>query len=102
MQSTGTLDPIRFSRFRESFRGEVVLPDDAGYDQARRVWNAMVDRRPRVIARPLNAADVATAIRYGRDEHLPIAVRGGGHSMPGYGTCDEGLVIDLSKMRGAT
>ncbi len=84
------------------FRGEVIEPSDARYDAARRVWNGMIDRRPALIVRPVDADDVAAAVRFGRDGDLLIAVRGGGHSMPGYGTCDDGLVIDLSAMRGAT
>ena len=89
-------------RFSAAFRGEVIQASDAAYDDARRVWNGMIDRRPALLVRPKDANDVIAAIRFGRDENLLIAVRGGGHSMPGYGTVDAGLVIDLSKMRGAT
>ena len=88
------------SSFRETFGGEIVLPDDSGYDQARRVWNGMVDRRPAVIVRPMGVDDVVAAIRFGREEDLPIAVRCGGHSIPGLSTCDDGIVIDLSRMGG--
>ena len=84
-----------------TFRGEVVRPEDSGYDQARRVWNGMVDRRPAMIVRPDGVEDVAAAIRFGREEDLPIAVRCGGHSIPGLSTCDDGIVIDLSRMGGA-
>jgi len=89
------------SSFREMFGGDIVLPDDSGYDQARRVWNGMVDRRPAVIVRPSGVDDVVAAIRFGREEDLPIAVRCGGHSIPGLSTCDDGIVIDLSRMGGA-
>ena len=89
------------SSFRETFGGEIVLPDDSGYDQARRVWNGMVDRRPAVIVRPSGVDDVVAAIRFGREEDLPIAVRCGGHSIPGLSTCDDGIVIDLSRIGGA-
>ena len=89
------------STFRERFRGETVLPEDSGYDQARRVWNGMVDRRPALVVRPSGVEDVTAAIRFGREEDLPVAVRCGGHSIPGLSTCDDGLVIDLSGMGGA-
>src|SRR3954471_9221333 len=87
---------------RETFAGDIITPDDPRYDKGRRVWNGMVDRRPALIVRPSNAAEVATAIRFGRDNDLQIAVRGGGHSLPGLSTCDDGIVIDLSNMRGVT
>lgn len=89
-------------RLRSNFRGEVILPSDATYDDARRVWCALVDRRPSIIARPGGAADVATAIRFARDHELAIAIRCGGHSVDGYSTCDDGMVLDLSRMRGVT
>src|SRR6187549_1093965 len=89
------------SRFRTTFKGDVIAPDDEGYDLARRVWNARFNgRRPGVIARPTNTADVATAIRFGRDNELEIAVRSGAHSNSGHSTVDDGLVIDMSAMRG--
>ena len=88
--------------FQRQFRGDVGLPADPTYPDARRVWNGMIDRRPAIVVRPTDAQDVVAAIRFARDEGLLIAVRGGGHSMPGQGTCDDGLVLDLSRMRGAT
>jgi FAD/FMN-containing dehydrogenase len=84
------------------FRGEVIAPDDQTYDDSRRVWNAMFDRRPALIVRPTSVADVATAIRYARDRDLEIAIRSGAHSACGHSTTDGGLVIDLSKLRGVT
>jgi FAD/FMN-containing dehydrogenase len=89
------------SSFRESFAGEIVLPDDARYDQARAVWNGMADRRPALVVHPESVDEVVEALRFGREEELLIAVRGGGHSIPGLSTCDDGIVIDLSRMRGA-
>ena len=86
--------------FTDVFAGEVILPEDPSYDAARVVWNGMIDRRPALIVRPTGAADVVTAIRFARTEELPIAVRSGGHSIPGFSTCDDGIVIDLSRMRG--
>jgi FAD/FMN-containing dehydrogenase len=89
------------SSLRASFASEIVLPGDPEYEAARAVWNGMADRRPAVVLRATNAADVATAIRFAREQDLTIAVRSGGHSIPGLSTCDEGAVIDLSRMRGA-
>ncbi len=83
-------------------RGPVIRPGDADYDTARRVWNGMIDKRPALVARPLDAADVATAVRFADDHELPLAVRGGGHNVAGLATIDGGLVVDLSLMRGVT
>jgi FAD/FMN-containing dehydrogenase len=83
----------------ERISGQVIGPDDEGYDEARKVFNAMFDRRPRVIVRPADAAGVAAAVNFARDNGLDLAVRGGGHSVPGFGTVDDGVVIDLSSMR---
>jgi hypothetical protein len=81
-------------------RGEVITADDDGFDEARRVYNAMIDRRPAVVVRPANTGDVMTAVRYAADNELSVAIRGGSHSVPGFGTCDGGVVIDLSSRRG--
>ena len=89
------------SRFRTTFEGEVIAPGDAAYDDARRVWNARFsDRRPGVIAQPSNAAAVASAIRFARDNALDLAIRSGAHSNSGHSSTDGGLVIDMSRMRG--
>jgi FAD/FMN-containing dehydrogenase len=82
------------------FGGELIPPDDPAYDKARRVWNAMIDKRPGLIARPRDAKDVATAIDLAAGGGLPVAVRCGGHSVAGMSACDEGLLIDLSLMKG--
>jgi FAD/FMN-containing dehydrogenase len=85
----------------DGFAGEIVRPDDPGYDAARAVWNSMIDRRPALIVRPTGTDDVVAALRFAREQELVIAVRCGGHSIPGFSTCDDGIVIDLSRMRGA-
>jgi FAD/FMN-containing dehydrogenase len=77
------------------FAGRVITPQDGDYDAARAIWNAMHDRRPALVACCTSAADVAAGIRHGRAHDLPIAVRGGGHSMPGHSVCDDGIVLDL-------
>jgi FAD/FMN-containing dehydrogenase len=80
-------------------RGNVLTAADAGYDESRTIWNAMIDRRPSVIARCAGAADVVSAVRFARDNNLLVAVRGGGHNIAGNAVCDGGLLIDLSPMK---
>src|SRR6478752_5968587 len=87
---------------RRTFGGAVITPDDAAYDEARRLWNALNDRRPAVILLPRDAAEVATAVRFGREHGLELAVRSGGHSAPGVTGPDGGLVVDLSALRGVS
>ena len=84
----------------DGFAGEIVRPNDPGYDAARAVWNSMIDRRPALIVRPAGTDDVVAALRFAREQELVTAVRCGGHSIPGFSTCDDGIVIDLSRMRG--
>ncbi len=87
--------------FATEFRGEVLRPEDPGYDAARLVFNGMYQRRPAQIARCGGPADVIAAVNYARAEGLEVAVRGGGHSVQGYSSLDDGLVIDLNPMKGA-
>jgi FAD/FMN-containing dehydrogenase len=85
---------------RAGLRGQLIQPGDAEYDAARKVYNAMIDRRPALIARCVDAADVMTSIKFAREHGLLLAVRGGGHNGGGLGICDDGLVIDMSAIRG--
>ncbi|WP_411102566.1 FAD-binding oxidoreductase [Streptomyces sp. cmx-4-9] len=87
-------------QLRDRVRGQVVTPDDEGYDQARTVHNAMIDKKPAVVVHCANAGDVMAAVDFARENGIDLAVRGGGHSVPGFGTCDGGVVADLSAMRG--
>ena len=86
--------------FNSALRGHVLRPGDDAYDEGRKLWNGMFDRRPALIARCAGAADVISAVTFARDHGLQVAVRGGGHSFPGHSVCDGGLVIDLSPMKG--
>jgi FAD/FMN-containing dehydrogenase len=87
-------------QLREGIRGQVITAEDEGYDAARSVYNAMIDKRPMVVVRPANAGDVMQAVDFARTNGLDLAVRGGSHSVPGFGTCEGGVVVDLSSMRG--
>jgi FAD/FMN-containing dehydrogenase len=89
------------SALRDHVRGEVVVPGDPDYEDARLVHNGMIDRRPALVVRVANAGDVMATVRYARDNGLDLSIRGGGHSGPGFGTNDGGVVIDFSRMRGA-
>jgi len=88
------------AHLRDQVRGEILIPEDPGYDDARRVYNAMIDRRPRVIVRCAGVDDVVAAVNFAREGGLSIAVRGGSHSVPGFGTADDAVVIDLVRMQG--
>ena len=99
MTVTESLDAASFEKLRNGFRGELIQPGDREYDSSRVVWNAMADRHPTLIARCTRVVDVVTAVRFAREHDLVIAVRGGGHSVAGFSTCDGGVVIDLSGMR---
>jgi FAD/FMN-containing dehydrogenase len=88
--------------FARALHGRLVRPEDAGYDSARKVWNGLIDRRPAMIAQCADEADVVAAVNFAREQKLLVAVRGGGHNVAGFGTCDGGIVIDLSGMKGIT
>jgi hypothetical protein len=99
---TTTAQHALFDTLQAEMRGPVIQPDDAGYDDARAVYNAMIDRRPAAIARCADVADVMTAVRFAGGNGQTVSVRGGGHNAAGLGVWDDALVIDLSAMRGVT
>ena len=100
MSTTDRLDESSIEQFSERIRGAVLRPDDEGYDEARSVWNGMVDRYPAAVVRCAGAADVMAAVDFARERDLPLAVKGGGHNVAGKAVCDDGLVVDLSPMDG--
>ena len=93
------MSPQTIETLTASVTGEVVTPSDPGYDDARTVYNQMIDRRPAAVVRCADAKDVAAVVRHARETGRPLAVRGGGHSVPGFGTADDAVVADLSGMR---
>jgi FAD/FMN-containing dehydrogenase len=95
-----SLEETAIQELAARLRGTLLRPSDAGYEQARQVYNGMIQRRPALIARCVDVADVIAAVNFAREHELTLAVRGGGHSGPGLGICDDGLVIDLSGMKG--
>jgi FAD/FMN-containing dehydrogenase len=98
----GMTDPKAIDLFSQKLRGRLVRPEDARYDEARRVWNGMIDKRPAMIAECAATQDVVAAINFARDNGLAISIRGGGHNVAGHATCDDGIVIDLSAMNNVT
>jgi FAD/FMN-containing dehydrogenase len=86
--------------FLSSLRGNAVRPGDVNYETARKVYNGMIDRKPWMVVRCADVADVIHSVNFAREEGLSLAIRGGGHSVPGFGTCDDGLVVDLGTMKG--
>lgn len=90
---------LTLDKLREQVRGDVITAEDERYEEARKVRNGMIDKHPEVIVRPVNAGDVIAAVNFAREGRLDLAIRGGAHSVPGFGTCD-GVVIDFSRMRG--
>jgi FAD/FMN-containing dehydrogenase len=100
MSKQGVLGEATLREFEDGLHGELVRPSDSSYEEARSIWNGLHDARPAVIARCADSADVRHAIGFARSEGLDVAVRGGSHSIPGFSTCDSGIVIDLSPMKG--
>ena len=96
---TDALGDATLGELAQAIQGEVILPGDAGYDDARAIWNGAHDKKPALIVRGKGAADVVKAVEFARSEGLPIAIRGGGHSIPGFSTVDDGIVLDLSGMK---
>jgi hypothetical protein len=96
---TGTIGGDSFAELRTRFRGALLRPGEEGYDEARRIWNGAIDRRPALIARSAGADDVAEALRFARERELPVSVRGGGHAVAGHAVVDGGVMIDLSLMK---
>ena len=101
VNSTGkAVEEASIKEFQASLRGEILRPGDDDYDAARKVFNAMIDKRPAMIAHCSGAADVIACVNFARDNNLLVSVRGGGHSVAGKAVCDDGLMIDLSRMKG--
>jgi hypothetical protein len=94
-----SIDMTKIEAFHSTLRGDLLYPNNNGYEDARRIWNGMIDKKPALIARCKGTADVISAVNFARDNHLLFTVRGGGHNVAGGAICDGGMVIDLSKMR---
>ena len=93
------LQQANIDEFKVHFHGNVILPDDTHYDEVRQIWNAMIDRRPALIARCTSTEDIVLAVQFARRHNLVVAIRGGGHNIAGNAVCDDGLMIDLSLMK---
>jgi FAD/FMN-containing dehydrogenase len=96
---TSSLSPDLLHALGSRFRGDLIAPDSDSYEPARKVWNGMIDKRPAAILRCKSIADVQSAVRFARENAVPLAIRGGGHNVAGHATCDDGVVLDLSGMR---
>jgi FAD/FMN-containing dehydrogenase len=97
--AVSAIDAKALDGLKATLRGELIRSGESGYDEARKVWNAMIDKRPALIVRAADVADVIAAVNFARDHKLSLAIRGGGHNVGGFGTCDDGVVVDLSRMR---
>jgi len=98
-QSVKTLDTSKIEEFESQLRGKIIQPLDEEYNEIRKVYNGMIDKRPGLFAMCLDVADVISSVNFGRENNLLVAIRGGGHNGGGLGLCDEGLVIDLSGLK---
>lgn len=96
----GVVDDAAVEKLRQGFRGAIIRPADEAYDDARKIWNRMIDRRPGLIVQPAGVADVIDAVTFARDQNLRVAIRGGSHSAAGHAMCDGGIVIDLVGLKG--
>jgi FAD/FMN-containing dehydrogenase len=99
-QTAAKLSPQSLDQLKAAFRGELIQASDPGYDIARKLYNGMIDKRPHLIAKCVDVADVIAAVKFGVENHLLTAIRAGGHNGAGLGSCDDGLVIDVSRMKG--
>ncbi|HLC28044.1 MAG TPA: FAD-binding oxidoreductase [Dehalococcoidia bacterium] len=97
-----TIDEAALGKLAQGFRGRLLRPGDSGYDAARTIFNAMIDRRPALIAQPTDTSDVASAVNFARENGLLVSVKGGGHAASGHAVCDDGLMINLSLMKAIT
>ena len=95
-----TLQEAAIEEFNKSLGGDLILPGGTGYDEARTIWNGMIDKRPALIVRCAGVSDVINSVNFARTNNLLAAVRGGGHSFPGNSVCEGGIMIDLSTMKG--
>jgi FAD/FMN-containing dehydrogenase len=100
LDPTVSLDPELVKGLRTSLRGTLLLPGEVGYDEARTIWNAMIDKRPGLIVQPAGVADVIRAVTFAREHELLLAIKSGGHNVAGNALCDDGLLIDMSSLRG--
>ncbi len=99
MTQAPTVNDAAVQRLGDGFRGQLLKPTDQGYDSARAIFNAMIDRRPSLIARPADTNDVKRSVRFAREHELVVSVKGGGHAASGHAVCEGGLMIDLSLMK---